>query len=192
MNQGEGRKRRIAYNEPGHAHELTFSCYRRLKLFAEYGVVESFLSELSAARHRLGFELWAYVVMPEHIHVLLYPGEGAATVGQLLQAVKGPFARRIVGQWKQDRHPNLSQIRAGADEYRFWQKGGGYDRNMFTEPAVLSSIDYIHRNPVRRGLVKAGTAYPWSSASAYSDDNRAPIPVDVYQPTRVFWYGGNT
>jgi putative transposase len=52
--------------------------------------------------------------------------------------------------------------------YRFWQRGGGYDRNLISKDAVISSIQYIHANPVRRGLVETPEDWPWSSARFYA------------------------
>jgi putative transposase len=66
----------------------------------------------------------------------------------------------------------------GEVHYRFWQRGGGYDRNV-TEPATLRQmIDYIHNNPVRRGLVREPTEWIWSSARFYAGQEQVPIRMD--------------
>jgi putative transposase len=75
-------------------------------------------------------------------------------------------------QQLEDRQPN------GKVHYRFWQRGGGYDRNV-TEPATLMQmIEYIHNNPVRRGLVSKVTDWIWSSARFYAGETRVPIRMD--------------
>jgi putative transposase len=56
--------------------------------------------------------------------------------------------------------------------FRYWQKGPGYDRNLSSQEAVLSSIDYIHNNPVTRGLVEQATDWRWSSARWYASDRQ--------------------
>ena len=67
------RKTRQSFNEPGQAHEITFSCYKRLKLLAKERTCLWFLEALDDARKKYQFELWAYVLMPEHAHILILP-----------------------------------------------------------------------------------------------------------------------
>ncbi|MGO9146978.1 MAG: hypothetical protein ACLQDF_11475 [Desulfomonilia bacterium] len=55
----------------------------------------------------------------------------------------------------------------GRREFRFWQAGGGYDRNIENPKTLIQMIDYIHQNPVRRGLVEQAADWKWSSASWY-------------------------
>src|SRR5436190_18173530 len=81
------RKKLRRYDEPGHAHFLTFSCFHRLALLSKDRTREWFLSALSAARRKHGFELWAWVIMPEHVHLLLLPRDGCR-IGSVLNAVK--------------------------------------------------------------------------------------------------------
>ncbi|HEX4130717.1 MAG TPA: hypothetical protein VHZ24_11800 [Pirellulales bacterium] len=60
--------------------------------------------------------------------------------------------------------------RPGKDAFRFWQEGGGYDRNLTTSKAAYSVIDYLHLNPVRRGLVEHPRQWKWSSFRYYESD----------------------
>jgi putative transposase len=62
--------------------------------------------------------------------------------------------------------------------FRFWQEGPGYDRNLNSESAVLASIDYIHANPVRRGLVEQARQWKWSSARWF-ESNGQEIDADL-------------
>jgi putative transposase len=66
------RRRNKSYNEPGHAHELTFSCFKRLPLLSRDRTRRWFLEALDTARLRLQLALWAYVIMPEHVHVIVW------------------------------------------------------------------------------------------------------------------------
>ena len=65
--------KRRTFNDPGHAHELTFSTYRRTRLLEECAVCRLFLSKLDEARRGHRFEVWAYVQMPDHVHLLVWP-----------------------------------------------------------------------------------------------------------------------
>jgi REP element-mobilizing transposase RayT len=61
------------YNTPGDAHELTFSCYRRQTFFNDSVACHMFLDELNKSRGIYDFKLWAYVLMPHHVHLLIWP-----------------------------------------------------------------------------------------------------------------------
>lgn len=170
-NPTERRKRRKAIDEPGHAHEFTFSCFRRLRLLDDPAIKDLYVAHLDQARQRSGFKIWAYVVMPEQVHLLLHPNE-ICTVRDMLSAVKSDFARQRLAQLGNENAAILSVVkvtrRDGSTRYRFWQAGGGFDRNMFSPKVIRASIDYIHSNPVRRGLCESIIDWPWSSARWYA------------------------
>ena len=114
------------YDEPGHCHELTFSCYRRLPLLTN-DVWRSMLS-VSLGRAVAGhdFRLLAFVYRPEHVHLLVFPKGPDSRVSGLLKAVKQPFSNRI----KQLLVKNSSGLvrrltvreRPGKTAFRFWQE----------------------------------------------------------------------
>ncbi|MCO6046160.1 hypothetical protein NG895_19850 [Aeoliella sp. ICT_H6.2] len=60
--------------------------------------------------------------------------------------------------------------RPGKTCFRFWQEGAGFDRNLFSPQAIEASIDYIHTNPVKRGLCDRATDWKWSSARYYLEE----------------------
>ena len=154
---GSYRKTRVSVNEPGHVHELTFTCYKRLPLLNRDRTRRWFVAALDRARTRLKFDLWAYVIMPEHAHVLLLPRDPVYDVALILKSIKQSVARRAI-QFLRDEAPEWMPRLAvptskSVTEHRFWQAGGGYDRNIDHVKTAWSSVEYIHRNPVRRGLV---------------------------------------
>lgn len=69
------RKLRRCSDEPGRAYELTFSCYHRHRFLEKDRTRHWFIDALAEARSVLKFDLWTYVIMPEHVHLLVYPGE---------------------------------------------------------------------------------------------------------------------
>ncbi len=128
----ENRKRRKSYNVPHHAHALTFSVYRRRPFLTLPSVAEAFLSRLDAARKRHRFEVWAYCVMPDHAHVVVNPLEEVYAMATILKAIKAPTATGFFGLY-----PDLrEEMRVEPNEFRLWQAGGGYDRNLFTARAT--------------------------------------------------------
>jgi putative transposase len=80
-------KRRRRYDEPAQARELTFSCYRGYPFLSRDRTRGWFQESLKVARAKFGFHLWAYVIMPEHIHLLVYPGTRALSVSDFLREV---------------------------------------------------------------------------------------------------------
>ena len=136
----ERRVRKRVYNVPHHAHAFTFSVYRRRPHLMLPGAAEIVLEHLDVARRKLHFEVWAYVVMPEHVHVVLRPLEEVYSMAAINKAIKSPSAQAIF-----DRYPHLrAECRVGADEFRFRQAGGGYDRNLFTARVAWMEIHYVH------------------------------------------------
>ena len=116
--------RRRQYNDPGHVHELTFSCYNRFKFLAAERTCQWLADELERARAELEFHLWAYVFMPEHVHLIVYPLRPKYEIARILKAIKEPMGRRAVGylrshapQWI----PRITRRRGQRWESHFWQ-----------------------------------------------------------------------
>lgn len=177
------RKRRFALNTPGHAHELTFSCFKGIRQFDDEACRTVFLEELNSAKRQLQFRLWAYVVMPEHVHLLIDPLDDDYKVANILKSIKQPVSQRLIAKWRTSDMGRLEQIRNGRKDnrplYSFWQPGGGYDRNVYKPSYIWSAIEYIHMNPVRRGLVASPHDWQWSSAAAYLRLGVQRLPVDI-------------
>jgi len=86
------RKTRHSWNEPGHAHFLTYSCFRRLPLLTRDRTRRWILDALEATRRELDVALWAFVIMPEHVHVLLCPRQPIYEMRRILVALKRPVS----------------------------------------------------------------------------------------------------
>jgi putative transposase len=179
------RKKLRRYDEPGHARFLTFSCYHRLPLLSKDRSRSWFADALSAARIKHGFELWAWVIMPEHVHLLILPRDGCR-MASMLNGIKTTAGRRAIGYLRKEAPHFLSRLAQRGPNgmwYRFWQAGGGWDENITEAQRVQEVIDYIHFNPVRRGLVQRPEDWPWSSAWAWSTGIDIPIAIDRGIPT---------
>jgi len=171
---GPHRKRLRHFNDAGHCHELTFSCYRRLPLLTN-DTWRSLLSQsIDRAADRHDYRLFAFVYMPEHVHLLVYRCGDSSGIDELLRAIKRPFSHRVKQMLTANRSRLLDQLtirqRPGVSTFRFWQEGGGYDRNLAEPRSVLAAIDYLHENPVRRGLCRRAMDWLWSSARFYEND----------------------
>src|SRR5438874_9641185 len=150
------RKTCRRYNEPGNAHALTFSCFRRQEFLSKDGSRQWLVDALNRARGKHPIHIWAYVIMPEHAHVLIWPTLDDYDLSKILNSIKQSVAKRAVAHVRRqapsflrrmaDRQPN------GRIAYRFWQRGGGYDRNIVEPQTAHQEVQYFHHNPVRRGL----------------------------------------
>jgi putative transposase len=175
-----GHKLVRRFHEPGDFHEMTFSCYHRMPLLSDDDWRRMLPESIDRAVRSHDFRLVAFVFMPEHVHLLVYPTVPEPRLDLLLKAIKRPFSFRVKEALATARSPLLDTLtvreRPGVERFRFWQEGGGYDRNLQTESAVLASIDYIHLNPVRRGLCGRAVAWKWSSARHYLIPDGATDP----------------
>lgn len=157
------RKKKRRREVAGDPRFLTLSCERRLPLLGNPAIRDVFAASLAEARRRFGFELFAWVVMPEHVHLLLRPRDGERAE-QILTFIKKSVAQRVIARWRTIDAKVLREIERPDGRPRFWQKGGGFDRNVRDRAEFIKEVRYIHRNPVKRGLVEKPEDWKWSSA----------------------------
>jgi putative transposase len=140
-------------------HFITFSCFHRLPYLeaAEPKDTVEAVLELTRARHQAC--IYAYVLMPEHVHLLMNEPP-LILVAQFLKALKQITARKLKGKREQ-----------------FWQ-ARYYDRNIRGEEARSEVIRYIHRNPVKRGLAASPEHYRWSSFHHYATGIRGTVEIE--------------
>ena len=181
------QKTRRRFDEAGEARELTFSCYRRYQFLDRDRTRRWFLEELQRARQKWPFDLWAYVLMPEHAHLLIHPREPALRVGKIVGQIKEAVARQAIdylAAHAPDWLPRITVREGGRLRRRFWQPGGGYDRNVVEAATAQQMVEYIHANPVRRGLVATAEEWEWSSARWYAGIRPVAIDMDATLPVR--------
>ena len=164
------------YHDTGRSHFITFSCYRRQPNFVNAAVYDLFPTCLEEMRRRFAMRVYGYVVMPEHVHLLLSEPE-QGTLAEAMHYLKLSFAKRVrsvmsfaqVSVQKQDANPSASSGQALGRDPRdsFWQKRY-YDRNVRDAREFGVKLRYLHRNPVKRGLVKEAGDWKWSSFRHYA------------------------
>ena len=136
-----------------------------------------FAAALAAARVHHAFKLFAWVVMPEHVHLLMRP-HADARLEAALRSLKTSVAKRVIARWRELDAPILDRIRTSDGAVRFWQKGGGFDRNVRDEDELCREVRYIHRNPVERGLVERPEDWRWSSVRWWMSQREGEIECD--------------
>ncbi|HEX2897701.1 MAG TPA: transposase [candidate division Zixibacteria bacterium] len=175
------KNKRQSFDIPGHAHFLTFSCFRRCQIFSNELACILLAESLKLARQKLEFDLWSYVFMPDHIHLLIHPRNEKYSTSQILKEIKGPFAKKLLKVWRESNENILKDLAvesSGRAEYRVWERGGGFDKNLYSVDKIRAAIAYIEENPVRKGLVSNVKDWKWSSARAHLNENACLLDID--------------
>jgi putative transposase len=152
----------------GQLHFITCSCYRRMPLLGTERARHLFLKILGEVRERYDFALLGYVVMPEHIHLLISePNVGNPSV--VMQVLKQRVSRAMHRRRRRTRSEQKSLWdEAPVRKYQpFWQRRF-YDFNVWSAKKRNEKMNYMHFNPVKRGLVKHPKDWLWSSYGFYS------------------------
>ena len=171
--------KRQSYNIENHLHCFTFSCYRKEALLIDESERNSLLTFWREASERTQLEFVAYVVMPNHAHVLVKPPK-EYDVARLLRRLKEPFSHWLVKRLRDTNTRLLNRITLTVGSkrlHRVWQKGGGYDRNLYGRDAINRAIEYIEFNPVEAGFVKSPEYWRWSSAYARRNPTECMLSV---------------
>jgi putative transposase len=147
----------IRYQQAGDLHFVTFSCHGRQPYLETEAARDLFEQSLESMRLRYDFFLTGYVVMPEHVHLLISEPEGAL-LAKALQALKLSVAVR-------------------RKERPFWQSRY-YDFNVYTDKKRIEKLRYMHRNPVKRGLVEKPYQWRWSSFRHYLTGEVGTVEIE--------------
>jgi putative transposase len=147
----------IRYQKEGHTHFITFSCHHRKPYLQTSTAKAIFEDALTRTQTRYGFLVFGYVIMPEHVHLLLSE-PSKLLLADALKALKLSVALR-------------------RKERPFWQ-ARYYDFNVFTNEKRTEKLRYIHRNPVTRGLATRPEDYRWSSFNHYATGEPGPIEIE--------------
>lgn len=152
----QGLKR---YQFSGDLHFITFSCYQLKPYLASPTARDLFEQTLERTRLRYEFHIIGYVVMPEHVHLLLSEPQSHPLAKALL-ALKLSVSK-------------LSRQKP------FWQSRY-YDFNVFSGRKHVEKLRYIHRNPVKRGLVAEPMGWRWSSFRHYATGERGTVEIESF------------
>jgi putative transposase len=168
------------YQQTGDLHFVTFSCYRRAPLLGSGLARDTFVVTLERVRSWYGFYMTGFVVMPEHVHLLLSePERGNLAVA--LQMLKQIVSQKLDERREKPGAPSFSRsVREGGalrSHLPFWQPRY-YDFNVFRGQKLTEKLDYMHQNPVQRGLVARPEDWKWSSALHYSTGKECAVEIE--------------
>jgi putative transposase len=148
------------YQQTGDIHFITFSCYRREPLLGSAQARDTFVITLERVRRWYGLKVTGFVVMPEHVHLLISEPE-RSNLAVVLQMLKQVVSQKLID------HATIP----------FWQRRY-YDFNIYRVQKLMEKLDYVHRNPVRRGLVTRPEDWAWSSARHYATGEESAVEID--------------
>jgi len=175
------RRKRKSYDIPNQAHCLTFSCFQQRPFFSRPRCCQWMLESIADGRKKELYDLLGYVIMPEHVHIIVVPKPNML-IRNILASLKLPVSKRALLWVRQNAPSFLKQMEDrqpnGDIHYRFWQRGGGYDRNLRSQDDIREKINYLHANPIRRKLAANCSDWPWSSYHVWMSGEDTPIPVD--------------
>ena len=149
------------YQSQGDDHFVTFSCYRRRPYLNDDHSRTIFLNVLEQLRARHQFYVFDYVLMPEHVHLLMSEPK-LQKLEDTFRALKTETSKRLKG-----------------NRPRYWQRRY-YDWNVLTHPNFVEKLRYIHRNPVSRGLVETPIDWAWSSYRHWLTGESGPVHIESH------------
>jgi putative transposase len=172
--------------DPGELQFITATTYRRTPLFLSDRFRRCFVQRLDAVRQEWRFLPIGWVPMPEHFHVLIKP-EPAQTTPPIMKGLKEESAQRIIRVLRGNpRYPGcgktLARLRQPSTVHdeshdRLWQRRF-YPFSVFSEKKFQQKLDYMHNNPVTRGLATSPGDCPWSSWRFYYLQDASILRMD--------------
>jgi putative transposase len=161
----------------GYMHFITSSCYQRRPVLGSALSRDLFLEVLERVRRQYRFVIVGYVVMPEHVHLLISePERGDPSL--VMQVLKHSFARKLLRFSKSPPIENRDGWGSlSSDQHHIWQPRF-YDFPVFTKAKKVEKLRYMHRNPVKRGLVAEPDQWNWSSFRYYAYGEAGPVLID--------------
>jgi len=166
------------YYGSGDLHFITCSCHARRPWLGSVRRRDQFLKVLEEARQKYRFMVVGYVVMPEHFHLLISePALG--TPSTVMQVLKQRFAHQVLKELRKRRGSNQSRLWEEPDHV--WQRRF-YDFNVRSEKKRVEKLRYMHRNPVKRGLVLEPEQWMWSSFRWYAMREAGMVKLNEWGP----------
>ena len=169
---------RVSKDTP--AFYLTSVAKDRLPVFRTDPIAKITCDAVNEARNSGNFLIFAYVIMPDHIHLVTDSSRGSKDVHRF---VNGIVSRRVIDHVKQNGHTeSLKKLqtasRSDGSQYTLWQHHPD-TRILWNEKMLWQRIQYTHLNPVRAGLVEKQNDWKWSSARIFHKCREEDEPLDV-------------
>ena len=177
--------RKYKFNNPSAAYFVSFSVVNWVAVFTRKTHFKVITDSLSYCRNHKGMLLFAYCIMPNHVHLLFQ--DKNENPGGLLRDFKGFTSKKMIAnikeypkesrrEWMLEMFKKAGEKNSNVKEYQFWQQNN-QPIELWSTPVIKQKFDYIHKNPVKAGLVMEPWEWKYSSARNYAELD-AVIPVD--------------
>lgn len=173
---------------PNTFHYTTTVCFNRVPVFRSSVACELFIKALSETRERCKFKLIGYVLMPDHVHLILNPLNRDISV--LMRRLKSTSARQILDWLRRSNHvASLKKLALAVPQSRshthsLWLKDFS-SIDLWSPRFIRQKLNYIHLNPVRARLCDHPSDWEWSSYRAYFPHEPGSLPIEIDQ--RGYW-----
>ncbi len=180
----------LRFNEASYAHFVTTKTFRNKPVFNDSKCCEILITDIDFYRNKLGFKLIGYVIMPDHLHLILwwdveqYP---ELTVSKVMHGIKGLSAQNLSRYLLGSRGVSASTDSQGTKAFatpgkkrvlKIWQPSF-YDFNIYSAEKFFEKLNYIHWNPVRAGLCEKPEDWQSSSYHFYEYGEKGKIRIDT-------------
>ena len=163
-------------------HYVTVVTHNRIQVFRSHQACRFLVDALANAREKYSFKLIGYVVMPDHVHMIVNPLEQNIKI--ILKQIKGASAHHIIKWLRAEGHEKsleklkLDNPKKRAHQYALWLEKF-FPVELWSFKFVQQKLQYIHNNPVRAGLCKHPADWQWSSYRAYFPHEPGSVPVEI-------------
>ncbi|MDH4221975.1 MAG: transposase [candidate division Zixibacteria bacterium] len=169
----------------GNGYYITTSVKKFIKIFRERKYIDIILENLNFYRKKYGFKLIGYVIMPNHLHLMIYPDQKrVAEISRFIEDFKKFTSKKLRELMEKNKKSGwLKLFRLSDDKkknwrYQIWQPGFD-DLGVYSPKVVRTKLNYIHNNPVRAGLAERPEDYLYSSARNFILNDHSVIKVDT-------------
>ena len=169
------------FDVEGHAHFTTINVYKRIHILENYKFCDLIIENLEYYRKKFQYKLLGYVILPDHLHMIVIPNSRTKYSDVIRDFKKGTaFAviKRLSNTKNQDLLDKFSLNPVKRDQCRsIWQRKY-FDFNIFSGKKFLEKLEYMHNNPVNLRLVKNPEDWKYSSWRNYHLGDSSIISID--------------
>jgi putative transposase len=168
------------YDHDGRARFITFCTHRKFPLLTNNIYREIVVRIIDEVRKESGFRLLGYVIMPDHVHLVIVP-RIETKAGEIIGEIKMRSSMAIYDLMRAGSGEILTKLmvkRSGTEKFAFWQRRC-YDHNCRSDEAIWKAVEYCHNNPVKKRLVAGPERWIWSSYNWYRGNANSVIEIDV-------------
>lgn len=176
------------FQEERYAYFVTCTIVEWLPVFTTDAYCQIILDSLAYVRKHKMTQLNAYVLMPTHLHAVLWPQDGTS-LSNVLRDFKRFTSRAISNEAQKQNDDRFLEIFTQArqmgrstdvSDYQVWQEGS-HPEAIYTRDFAQQKIDYIHKNPIRAGLAQSILDWPYTSAHAYYSEIQSYPQIDMIE-----------